>query len=600
MDSLSVAADGKFLYAKGTWLEAGELKTGVFRSPDLATTWCLLPNPEGPHSIAASPASAEYLFATRAIDDTAALELVKTSDGGITWQVAPLPAANSPVLGLTQHDPSVLFVLTANGAPWISDDAGDSWSPIDLPAEVDDSVYIFPAIFDPASPEYLAVIAVDDSGPAQRVFVTTDAGESWQESFPELGASALFGMVVGPDSALYVWSGGTFIVSVDWGQSWSEATSLPDSTAELLRGHSPEDEALYARAGSALWRSVDGGGSFESLMVPDELQSLLVGVSAGGGIVGQVPGAFTVTTDAGQSWEQRPLVPTPSLITQSPVEPWPLWSVGPNAYSDNGGRSWTIAVPQTSLPVTPDGKRAKAAFAVSAPGELRRTEDGGKSWSVLPIPSDVGDIHGVASCPAPHECLYLLYGSTGRPREGSALASDLARSPDAGRTWQASLPVPAGALYYPAAFAVAPDDPEQVVLSGDPGLVETRDGGHTWSSLEVPGAPRVGSVALFPGGVRIVASENLGVPADIVVRSTDDGASWTELDTDPGKLFVSHAHPDTAIVFGPFISLSKDRGSTWSRISPESDFVIGFSNIADTPDGRFIASADQLGFISFE
>ena len=219
---------------------------------------------------------------------------------------------------------------------------------------------------------------------------------------------------------------------------------------------------------------------------------------------------------------------------------------------------------------------------------------------MLPIPSDVGDIHGVASCPAPHECLYLLYGSTGRPREGSALASDLARSPDAGRTWQASLPVPAGALYYPAAFAVAPDDPEQVVLSGDPGLVETRDGGHTWSSLEVPGAPRVGSVALFPGGVRIVASENLGVPADIVVRSTDDGASWTELDTDPGKLFVSHAHPDTAIVFGPFIPLSKDRGSTWSRISPESDFVIGFSNIADTPDGRFIASADQLGFISFE
>jgi hypothetical protein len=68
----------------------------------------------------------------------------------------------------------------------------------------------------------------------------------------------------------------------------------------------------------------------------------------------------------------------------------------------------------------------------------------------------------------------------------------------------------------------------------------------------------------------------------------------------PGKLFVSHAHPDTAIVFGSFISLSHDRGATWSRISPESDFVIGYSNIADTPDGRFIASVDQLGFVSFQ
>jgi photosystem II stability/assembly factor-like uncharacterized protein len=598
MSSLSATAGGDFLYGVGSWIEAGEPKRGVFRSSDLGTTWCLMPDPERPSSIAASPASADYLYATRAVDDGGALELVKTSDAGVSWTVAPLPVSGA-TLSLSAQDPNVLVAAAFNDSPWISRDAGDSWTPIALPTELEGSVYIFPPVFDPASPEHLVAFAAAEQ---QRVFVTTDAGGSWQESFPAFGVgNVVDGLAAGPNSALYAWSDERLTVSNDWGQTWFETGPLPTGDAQVFGGNSRGGHSLYVRNSIGLWRSDDAGANFEALTLPNDFEPLLVGLPEDQGIIGQVPGALMVSVDAGQSWSQRPLVPTRLWLQQSPVEPWPLWSIGPDAYSRDGGISWQPSLLAPARFIVPDGKDEHGALAVIGPAELKRTADGGKTWSAVPVPADVDEIQGLAPCRAPSDCLYLLYARAGRPQAGSALASDIARSLDGGRNWQPSLPVPTDAFYNPNAFVVAPDKPEQLVASGGPGLVETRDAGRSWTNQELPGVARVGSVLLFPGGVRLLASENLGVPADVVLRSTDDGASWSKLDVAPGKLFLSHAWPDTVILFGSSVSRSDDRGATWSRISPENlDVVAPYANVADTPAGKFIVSVDQFGFVSFD
>lgn len=585
MSSFSLSASGKQFYGVGNWLEAGMVRSGLFRSSDFGMSWCVFPNVGRITTVTASPADDAYVYGTRISDDQSVTELLRSRDGGATWSVLGLPAVNGAELHPSKSNPDLLELGTVS-APWLSRDGGATWDEIAVPPTLRDSTSLF-VTFEPNDPARIALWAFVD-GQHAVVFVTSDGGNSWQESMPPVASAGGFvdGLGVGPAGTLFAWVSSRLAASSDWGQTWAERSSLPAGAIPFY-GSVPMD-AFYVASTSELWRSKDEGLSFEPIPEPKEFESFIAG-GPNDTIIGQVPGSFVVTTDAGRSWATGPMVPAPARLVQSPITPWPIWSTGPAAFSTDGGLSWSRS---DSAVLLADGGAARAAFHFMAGSELLHTVDG-TTWKSFSTPPGAANIHGLATCNAPRNCIFVMYD-----RGASALASDIARSTDGGRTWQASFPLPDGQFYLPDVMAVSPDDPEHLLVSGGPGLMETRDAGRTWTALDLPNLKRAGSLAWLSGGMAMVASNNLGVPRDVVFRTTDDGASWTQLELDAGGLFASYAHPHTVFLVNGSVLRSDDSGATWSTVAPPTGLTL--SSIADAPNGKFIASETNLGLVQFE
>lgn len=593
-----MSASGQYLYGTGQWLDAGVPKSSLLRSSDLGASWCVASTLRTPTDVVVpSPADDARLYGLQLSSDESTLELIRTSDAGVTWSHADLPVSQPFALFPSATDPDVVHLAAQNGAPWISRDGGDSWTELPLPDELKQAPIFVSTIVDRSAPDRVALLDYMSS----RFFVTTDSGAGWQPSHPFDPATlpGITGLSAGPDGYLYAAGAATLAVSSDWGSSWT-SHQLPQTLTLPLT--SASGTTLFVTSGSELWRSRDHGESFEPLSQLDDQVTPLLSLDDQRVLGQSQHGSLVVTEDAGQTWQVHPAVPLPQGLLESPVEPWPIWSTFPPAFSDDGGLSWRAT---SSIPRFLDGGSATGAFRFGEGPVLEHTNDG-VNWEGVTVPSNVQQIHAVASCTAPLRCLYLLYGSTGRPVMGSALASHIARSVDGGRTWEEPFAVPEGAFYMPDVMAVWPDDAEHLVVGGGAGLMETRDAGRSFKQADVPGLTRAGSVALFAGGVGLVTSNNLIASENAVFRSTDGGATWNQLDVDAGELQLSHAHEGSVLVISGGILRSDDRGASWNRLwpIPGSDgsqaAAVFFTSVADAPGGAFIATESTFGLVRFE
>ena len=210
---------------------------------------------------------------------------------------------------------------------------------------------------------------------------------------------------------------------------------------------------------------------------------------------------------------------------------------------------------------------------------VRIASDSNGRWSVDPLLSDVGA-----------QCLAVDPDDAKRMYAGT-FDQGLFRSADGGQNWE---PAGAGIPHSRVlSVAVSPSDHSDgigAVLAGtEPSsLYRSRDGGATWQDLpalrEIPSAPTWS----FPprpwtSHVRWIAPHwadaNLlyaGIELGGVMRSTDGGETWE--DRKPGSYHDSHAvltHP-TALdrvyeAAGGGVSLSRDRGESWSEIDDGMD-----------------------------
>lgn len=152
------------------------------------------------------------------------------------------------------------------------------------------------------------------------------------------------------------------------------------------------------------------------------------------------------------------------------------------------------------------------------------------------------------------------------------------RSADAGRTWQWRGAVTT-ALDVWTDVIVAPDDPQRLYATTDPGFVAgdgrvytSGDGGAHWQEiLRRPSG--FNGVAASPNGTLLAATEDAEV-----YRSEDGGQTWSlVLDPETGslqdlQLAFDPLAPETAYVGAPGgLYKSTDGGATWSRIGTGPD-----------------------------
>ncbi len=242
-------------------------------------------------------------------------------------------------------------------------------------------------------------------------------------------------------------------------------------------------------------------------------------------------------------------------------------------------------------------------WASGTDGTVIRTIDGGKTWSVLPVPqAEKLDFRGIHAFDANTAVIM----SSGPAEQGQARVY---RTADAGKHWDLVLEEKTSGAFFDA---VAFWNTKHGILVGDPVeghfmLFTTDDGGATWHrvpsknlppALEKEGAFAASNSCLTVEGENNVWFATGGASVARVFRSTDRGQSWQAVETPLHPANAStgifslafrdaqhgiavggdYAHPTASPA--PNILTTEDGGRTWQPSPPSDPPGLFFSGVA--------------------
>jgi photosystem II stability/assembly factor-like uncharacterized protein len=313
--SVAVSTDGTQLYA-------GTSAQGVFASQDGGRTWQTAFGGDYVPNLAldpAHPANAIASLRTR---------LVRTQDGGQSWQVVPVPWAGQEVVSLlwtgpdgsAQNDPvtrlaGTLWAGSGQGEVFCSQDSGATW--LELAAPPTEGGVLELALASGRSPDSPPRLL---AGTWTGIYATParcQAGDQpgWSYLSPSLGTpnantllNAQAGLLLGTRSGLFRWEPAR--------HSWTKLVlqhprggdSPPGGVTRLLANPSDPLVVYAGSAGSGLYRSQDGGLSWAKVSSNLEVgvRDLAMGATDGANLY--MAAAWErayYSRDSGQSWQAQ-------------------------------------------------------------------------------------------------------------------------------------------------------------------------------------------------------------------------------------------------------------------------------------------------------
>jgi len=297
------------------------------------------------------------------------------------------------------------------------------------------------------------------------------------------------------------------MTSADDGATWTRASVRQgmhsDCIVRALLSDSRQPEVVFAGTDMGLYRSDDGGAAWRLLETPMKgsmVWSMAIDpidphvMFAGTGTPSR-PGIYR-STDAGKSWERRPM----EIAEDCP----------------------NVGIPRpTGIAVDPtDDRNVWVGLEVDG---VRHSADGGDTWTKVngQIPNQ--DVHNVLVVAGPPKAVFTVVND------------DVWRSTDDGKTWQAARAREVFPWHYPRGIAVKPSDPRTVFVTlGDstPGRIGTvmrsKDAGATWESLGFPVQP---NSAIWTVSIPASAPDTVFAASryGYLYRSDDGGDSWRKL-----------------------------------------------------------------------
>jgi photosystem II stability/assembly factor-like uncharacterized protein len=463
----------------------------------------------------------------------------KTTNGGQTWRNVTDGKSDISSVGaiaVAQSDPNVIYVGTGESQPredltygtgvYRSTDGGDSWRHLGL----GDTQQIGDLVIDPRDPDRAYVAAIGHAfGPnAERgVFRTTDGGKSWKK--------VLF---------------------------------LNDSTGAMDLTIDPTNPRILF---ASMWK----------------FQRMPWGMNAGGGRSG-----LWKTTDGGDSWKEisfNPGIPKTPLgkigVSISPANPRRVYasieapdSAGGIFRSDDGGDTWQRTSddqkwsvrPWYYSAVTADPTDENTVYVMNL--QVWRSVDGGKTFSNVRVPH--GDTHIMWI--DPRDSRRLINGNDG----GATISYDY------GATWSSIYNQPTAQFYHvttdnqwPYRILGAQQDNSTVSIASrsDDGQIGERDyfpvAGCENATIAVdPRDPNVTYGGCYTGFLSRV---------DRATRQERDISLWmANYDGLPASavpfrfqwtypVLISPHDPSTLYVTSQLVHRSTDEGASWTQISPD-------------------------------
>jgi photosystem II stability/assembly factor-like uncharacterized protein len=289
---------------------------------------------------------------------------------------------------------------------------------------------------------------------------------------------------------------------------------------------SPEfarDRVVFAARSSGLYRSADGGVTWQSLYgsltLADPLPTAAVATSptyaSDHHLFAGVPGAVMRSHDSGQTWEAVPLASPPPTVTALAVSPdyerdGVLFAGtaedGVFRSKDRGVRwgAWNFGLLDLNtlcLALSPAFGHDQTLFTGTESGIFRST-NGGRAWRDLEFSEDW----------APVQCLAISpdYESGGALWAGTE-ACGLFVSHDHGETWQRAAEGTFDSAVYAVLLPLVAGDRSVLVLA-DEGVFISRNAGGSWQSLPAPDDAQITALAaplgLDPGAELLAGLSN--------------------------------------------------------------------------------------------
>ncbi|HEX5460180.1 MAG TPA: hypothetical protein VFX20_09430 [Steroidobacteraceae bacterium] len=265
-----------------------------------------------------------------------------------------------------------------------------------------------------------------------------------------------------------------------------------------------------------------------------------------------------------------------------------------------GGRVTTVA----GVPGKPN-----LYYAGFADGGVWTTEDYGNHWKNVTDkyfnPDTSGSVGAIAVAPSNPKIIYAGTGDSA-PRNTVVTGHGMYKSADAGKTWSY---IGLGETHIITWILVDPNNPDVVYVAAlghlfgpnaDRGVFKTMDGGRTWKKiLYVNDHTGAATLAMNPRNPQVVYASmwqmsrrpwtfSSGGPDSGIYKSTDGGATWSNITHNPGlptgiigkaSLAVAPSDPDVvyamvqARVAGQAGALfrSDDAGATWKMVNAEQE-----------------------------
>lgn len=494
--------------------------------------------------------------------------LFKSVDGGRSWAGIESTHIGGPEvsdLAISPSDPQTVFVATLNGL-YRTLNGALSWVVVHAgPGAEGRSVEL-----DPANPSRLYT-----GTRIQGIFRSLDGGSTW---FPVNEGLPSDGGVVVPilklahhptvSGVLYVYTGNDFYKTVDGGDHWFFASSVPPEPGTPRSVNALEVDStgnVYLATGAGVYLSADGGVSWRPIgseiegavtsmaLDPFHTETLYVGTR----------NSVFKTTDAGTHWVGPSSGLSNRFVSDLALEPNSTETV----YAASAGLfkwnrdvgSWRLVDAGQVFSVAVDQREPSRVYAAGLAFHV--SEDRGETWTrTVPVP--FGFVYTtVAVDPFDSDTLYL---GTCCGLGGQSMG--VLKSRDRGRTWMEK-----SVGLSPVARRIQ----DLVLDSRTPGLVyagtaggvfKSIDGGETWTASALRDWVNVLAVAPSSSG-SVYAGTVRGL-----FRSDDGGETWRSADTGlPDRWVLSIATPSPVKVYvgtrSAGVFESQDRGNSWQPFS---------------------------------
>ncbi len=567
----------------------GAASGGVWKTLNHGQTWTHLTEELpllGVAEIVVNPEDPDIVYLAsgdRDASDTYSLGVLKSEDGGLTWnetglsyEVGEFGMING--LQMSSEDTDLLVTAT-NAGIYRTTNGGDSWT-LEMAGTNFKEIDAHPTDGD----IFLACRT------SEGIYRSTNGGDSWTEltnGLPGDGFSriTLDYSEADPDVIYALYSSGSTFYAVykseDGGDSWEQMATTPNLLGynhdgdddggqawyDLTIAADPNDVNTVYTGGINIWKSTDGGETFEinSHWWGDRVELVHADqhcLDTNGDVVYAChDGGINYTTNGGATWTD---ITDGLVITQSYCMGMFAGGDTPDqtliGNQDNGTNllrydEWTSELGGDGMecavhPTNPDTMYGELYY-----GSMSRTFDGGETWE---------DCNNGADTNGPWVTPFII-----DPDNPSTLykgTSSIYRSTDNASTWEDVT----GYLGYVYNLALAPSNTDIIYASDHSShFYSSSNGGNTWETQTIPSS-NVSYLAVDPEDPDIVyATIESWNPGVKVLRTVNGGSTWTNISGDipnlPAHCIVVHPDNPDHLYVGMEIGVvySPDGGETW-------------------------------------
>ncbi len=565
-----------------------------------------------------------------------ALVFAGTSAQAQSWIPVGAPGGNVRALALDPLDPHRVYLGTADGILYRSDDGGLQWRRLD-PGFPLRGFSLDEIVVDARGVVLVGYREVHGKGGG--VARSTDGGQNFVV-LKGVDGESVRALAVAPSDPQVIAAGtltGVFLSS-DGGRSWARIT--PKDHADLRNIESlafdPADpRVIYAGTWHLVWKTHSGGAAWvpvhDGMIDDSDVMTLTVDPLRPQTIYSTACTGIYRSTDGAVQWTKLRGIPFSSRRTRAfslSGEDVNLLLAGTTEglwMSEDRGGTWWRATPQeliiNALVVQPGGT---IIIGTEGAGVLQ-SSDRGRTWTATNtgfserfVSRLLFDAEGqrllVAVWGTPRyggvfvssglrgPWIRLGQGLDGRQVLSLALLGDLilagtddgifAWAPEAADWTRLSTHLD-GQEAHPRVTGLLALPPRRLLAATPNGVLCSPDGGRTWTQPALGQADAVSDLAVSPDDIDLV----LAATRSGIFRSDDGGESWRRVSTEL-KGVTPHAlafmPSDDRVLFATTsggLYRSSDQGARWRRVGggiPHSDLT----GLAVNPDGQTIYASD--------